>query len=74
MANAYSIIANGGIYIKPKIIDEINYPNNKKIIYSSEPQRRVITKETSEIVSKMLASSLKDGVAKNGYIPGYTLA
>lgn len=74
MANAYNVIANGWIYMKPKIIEEVLYPNGKRVVYKTESQRRVITKETSAIMSDMLASSIRDGVAKNADVPGYALA
>lgn len=74
MANAYSVIANWWIYMKPNIIDEIIFPNGKKLVYKPEMQRRVIQKSTSEVVSKMLVSSINDWVAQNAKVDWYTLA
>ena len=54
MAAAYSTLANGGLYIKPRILDKIEFADNKKIIYKSEIERRVIQDSTSKMITKML--------------------
>jgi membrane peptidoglycan carboxypeptidase len=59
MATAYSVLANGGIYIKPHIIDTIEYGNKKILKYKTEEEYRVIKPETSRIITKMLVSSIK---------------
>ncbi len=65
MIRAISVIANGGTLIKPHVVKKINY----KIGYSKETKieeaPRVISKETSEKLSKMLTYSI-DNVLSNG--------
>lgn len=74
MAAAYSVIANGWIYMKPYIVEKIEYADGKTINFKPEPLRRVIKKTTSEQVSMMLIHSVEDGLAKPGWVPGYKVA
>lgn len=74
MASAYNVLANGGIYMKPYIIESIEYPNKKKIDTVPYPMRRVISEETSKTITAMLADSAKNGYAAAGAVPGYTMA
>lgn len=74
MASAYNVLANGWIYVKPKIIEKIEYPNWTELIYKTEEKRRVIKEETSAIMKKMLQHWVEAWVAKNWAVPGYNLA
>lgn len=74
MAAAYSILANGGTYVTPKVIDEIIFPDWKTIKYKTEEQRRVIKKTTSDTISKMLVESNTIWAAKNWYVEWYLTA
>ena len=74
MATAYSVLANGWIYVKPHIIDTIEYSNWKILKYKTEEDYRVIKPETSRIITDMLVDSINNWVAKTWNIEGYTLA
>ncbi len=74
MAAAYSVIANGGVYMKPYIVDTISFTDGQEIIYKPQAVRRVLKEVTSQIVTKMLVSWVDTGVAKNGAVPGYSVA
>lgn len=74
MANAYSILANWWLYIKPRIIDSIEYPNWKKVEFKKELVRRVIKKSTSDTITSMLNSSITEWVANKWFIEWYNLA
>ena len=54
MAAAYSVIANGGIYMQPYIVDTITLPNGRVMKSSPAPLRRVIKEETSKRLIAML--------------------
>lgn len=54
MAAAYSVLANGGIYMQPYIIESIEYPDGRKIPTVPTPLRRVIKEETSKTITAML--------------------
>ena len=64
MAAAYSVLANGGIYMQPYIVESITYPDGKKIESVPTPLRRVIKEETAKQVTAMLVDSVKNGFAK----------
>jgi cell division protein FtsI/penicillin-binding protein 2 len=66
MATAYSVLANGGIYMQPYIVESMTYPDGKKIQTVPTPLRRVIKEETAKQVTTMLIDSVKNGFAKAG--------
>ena len=74
MASAYSVLANGWIYIKPRILDEIKFPDWRVIKYKKEEVRRVIKKTTSDLVIKMLVDSAANWVAKKWNVEWYSIA
>lgn len=74
MANAYSILANWWLYIRPRIIDFIEYPNWKIVEFKKELVRRVIKESTSKTITSMLLSSINDWVAVNWKVEWYNLA
>ncbi len=74
VAAAYNVIANGWIYVKPKIIDKIIYPDGREVIYKTEEQRRVVKESTSKIVTDMLYDWVENWVAWNWKVPWYALA
>lgn len=74
MASAYSVLANGWVYMQPYIVEKIGYPNGKNINTVPTPVRRVIKEETSKTITAMLVDSVKYGFAKSGWVPWYTMA
>jgi stage V sporulation protein D (sporulation-specific penicillin-binding protein) len=74
MAAAYSVLANGGIYMEPHIVESVTYPDGKKVDTIPTPLRRVIKAETSKSVTAMLVDGVRNGFAKKWWVPGYTVA
>jgi cell division protein FtsI/penicillin-binding protein 2 len=74
MAQAYSVLANGWEYVKPRIIKSIAFPSGKVIEYKKETERKVIKKSTSDIVTSMLYDGIENWVAKNAKVPWYSMA
>lgn len=74
MAAAYSVIANGGVYMQPYIVESIQYPDGKKVDSIPTPIRRVIREETAKKVTAMLVDGVRNGFAKKWGVAGYTLA
>lgn len=78
LALAYGAIANGGTLMKPIIIKRIEWPETGKTPARSQdtkPQavRRVISPETANTVTDLLAGVVTDGTGKPAKIRGYTL-
>jgi cell division protein FtsI/penicillin-binding protein 2 len=73
MAVAWSALANGGKLVQPTIVDSIL---RKDQIIKTEPQviRRVISEETSSVISSMLVSAVTNGYGHLAGIPGYLIA
>jgi cell division protein FtsI/penicillin-binding protein 2 len=74
MAAAYSVLANNWVYIKPRILEEIRFPDWKIIKYKKEEERRVIKKTTAELITKMLVDSVVNWVANFWGVEWYSVA
>lgn len=60
--------------MQPYIVESMSYPNGKKVDTFPTPLRRVIKDETSKTITAMLVDGVKNGFAKEGGVPGYTIA
>lgn len=68
---AYSALANGGMLMKPQIVDAIEYPDGTREEVKPEEIRRVISKETSATIGRMLRSVVVNGHGKRADVSGY---
>ena len=68
MAAAYSVIANGGIYMQPYIVNSVILPTGNVITNTPQPVRRVIKEETSKQLIAMLTEGATIGFAKQGSV------
>jgi len=72
MASVYSIIANGGVRLEPRLVSSI--VNEHGVIISTEgASERVISEETARLVRLMLKSVVDSGTGVAAAIPGYTV-
>ncbi|MBU0646190.1 penicillin-binding protein 2 [Patescibacteria group bacterium] len=74
MAAAYVPIANGGIYKKIHIVDELRYPDGRVVKIEDQDLRRVIESKTSRLLGAMLISVVDNGHAAKAAVSGYYLA
>lgn len=74
MAAAYSVIANGGILMKPYLVNEIVGPDGEKLKTRPIQIRRVISERTALAVSGMLVNVVEKGHSKRAKIDGYYIA
>lgn len=74
LATAYSVLANGWIYIKPNIIKSIKTPSWKVITFKPEKVRRVIKESSAKIITSMLVDSVDNWFAKNWKVEWYSMA
>lgn len=73
---ATATLANGGILMKPRIVSKItNYENEDVIEFGPLPRRKVVSRSTANVVSRLLedAASSK-GTARRAFIEGYRVA
>ncbi len=74
MCTAVSTIANGGTYIKPRIVKKIVDSKTGEITEIEPVEKaQVISKETSEKVLSMMESVVGEGTGKNAQVKGYTI-
>lgn len=68
LANAYSTVVNGGVLMQPYVVEEIRHDD--ETITRTDPYeiRRVISEETSVIMSAMLVNSVENGVAAQAQV------
>ncbi len=74
MAVAYSALANGGLILRPQIVDKIDFQNGKIIQFKKEVLRRVISKKTSDTMIEVLVDSVNRWVAKTWKVEWYSIA
>ena len=74
MATAVSTIANGGTYIKPRIIKQIIDSKTGEVSeVETEKRENIISKETSKKVLSMMESVVSEGTGKNAQVKGYSI-
>jgi cell division protein FtsI/penicillin-binding protein 2 len=64
MLEVYNTIANGGVYVAPRLVDGTPTP----------PPRRVVSTKTAQQITAMLEQVVTRGTAKAAHIDGYTVA
>ncbi|HOC53705.1 MAG TPA: penicillin-binding protein 2 [Candidatus Pacearchaeota archaeon] len=74
MATAFSVIANGGTLIKPYIVKEISNNEKTETTQTTIVKENIISKETSQELTKMLVSVVENGFGKRGKVDGYYIA
>ncbi len=75
LASAVSAVANDGTWIQPHIIRRVYDPQTGVTEKWTNPEKRqVISKETAELVSKLLADNIQMGTQIAGQVPGYRVA
>lgn len=75
MITAISSVANGGELVTPYVVENV-VDVNGNTVYSNEGtvRRQVISKETSELMCKMLSEVVATGSGRNAYVAGYRIA
>lgn len=61
MATAYSTIANGGIYIKPKLYTKVLDNNDKEVLIPNTEYKRVMKETTAYLLTDCLKSVVTSG-------------
>ncbi|MBI2639268.1 MAG: penicillin-binding protein 2 [Candidatus Sungbacteria bacterium] len=74
MATAFAAIANGGALMKPYVLEKIIDDSGNETIFSSEKRRDVVSTSTSEALTKMLVSAVRNGFENKAGVKGYFVA
>lgn len=72
MIRAFAALINGGKLLRPTVVEKIIASDNTKEI-KPKIDRTVISKKTSEIIKKMLVSTVENGEVKWARPKGYTV-
>ena len=67
MANAYATIANGGVYIKPRLYTKITDSKDQDVIVNNIKSKRVMKESTAFMLTSCLQEVVKTGTAA-GYV------
>ncbi|MFA6451447.1 MAG: penicillin-binding protein 2 [bacterium] len=75
MAMATAAIANGGLIMKPMIVDKV-VKSDGSPFHVAEPRalNRAITEESAKLLRYMMSMVVEEGTGKSAQIPGYTVA
>ncbi len=63
MANAYATIANGGVYIKPKLYTKVLDRNDKEVLIKDSTAKKVMKDSTAYMLTNCLEEVIKTGTA-----------
>jgi cell division protein FtsI (penicillin-binding protein 3) len=74
MASAYSTLANGGVWVEPKLLDS-TMDGDGNIRPSPQPAtRRVVSEKTARAMARILTGVTREGTGIEAQIPGYAVA
>src|ERR1041384_4630745 len=74
MATAYSVIANGGNWVKPHVVREMRSPDGSMIFQAKPELRPALKAETVEKLRGMMEGVTLHGTARKAQVEGYTAA
>ncbi len=76
MASAMSTLANGGIVMRPHVVQKVVDPSTGKVIREARPQivRQAISRDTAATLLQMLFRSAENGETRGTLVPGFQAA
>jgi cell division protein FtsI (penicillin-binding protein 3) len=72
--DAYNAIANGGVFVAPKLVRGFVYDNGSTKATAPSTKRRAISPAVDATLSTMLKQVVLAGTGTNAIIPGYSVA
>ena len=72
--DAYNAIANGGVFVDPKLVRGYVYANGATKALPANPTREAISPSVDATMVKMLEQVVLAGTGTNAIIPGYSVA
>jgi len=75
MAMAYAAIGNGGILMKPRLIENLRSPSGFELeVDRMDAVRRVASESTMNTMAGILEKAVSNGTGGNAYLPGLRIA
>lgn len=74
LVNAMAAIANGGLLMRPYLVQKIFREDGSVTEIQPVVRRRVISEETAKDLSRMLMEGVEEGVARFAKVEGYSIA
>ncbi len=74
MLAAYNTIANGGVYVPPRLVDGYIGPNGLEHVFPSAPTHRVVSNQVAQEMTAMLEGVVKVGTGQAANLSPYTVA
>ncbi len=71
IARAYSVFANDGILVRPRLIEKVIHSDGREEVFRPEEVRRVLSSEAAKTMGVMLRSVVVNGHGKHADVPGY---
>jgi cell division protein FtsI (penicillin-binding protein 3) len=71
--NAFSALANGGVLLKPFVIQKITKSNSQDEIFEKKEIRRLVSEDTARNMRKLLKNVVDFGTGKSAKVKGYTV-
>jgi cell division protein FtsI (penicillin-binding protein 3) len=72
--DAYNAIANGGVFVEPKLVRGYVYDNGTVKATPPSARREVLSPSVDATMNTMLQKVVLDGTGTNAIIPGYSVA
>jgi len=74
MASVYATIANGGVWVQPRLVRSTRLPDGEVRTAPPPLTRRVIDEGTADLLTQMLALVVADGTGTTARVQGYQVA
>jgi len=74
MADVYATIANGGVWVEPRLVRATISPDGRRVPTPAGRTRRVVSAGTAGEVAQMLGYAVDVGTGQEAQIPGYWVA
>jgi cell division protein FtsI (penicillin-binding protein 3) len=74
MATVYATIANRGVWVQPRLVRGVVGSDGRVSSVGQPRSRLVISPQTADVVSRMLAYAVRVGTGKEAQIPGFWVA
>ena len=74
MASVYATIANGGVWVRPRLVTGTIDGAGTFVRARPSPTERVLQPQTALILTQMLAHAVEGGTGTSAQIPGYQVA